>query len=150
MTLLVSFCFPRRLILPLPLTDQGQGGGQSVEDAEALGVLLSGFTRAQSSQVPKRLQLVEAIRIERASKIQGYSREKALGAKDGGTFTLNAGEFSAYNYSYYGALDWAKKMGIVVDGCEGGEREGSGKEAEARGTPELLPARQALANLVVV
>jgi hypothetical protein len=142
-------CRADRLFSFLPNTDQGQGGGQSVEDAEALGALLAGLTRAQSSQIPERLKLVEEIRIERASKIQGYSREKALGARDGGTFTLNAGEFSAYNYSYYGALDWAKKMGIiVVDERKAADCEGSVKELETKGPAELLPTRQALASLV--
>lgn len=144
----------RQLIVDIPLADQGQGGGQSVEDAEALGALLSGFTRAHSSRIPKRLQLVESIRIERASKIQGYSREKALGATGGGTFTLNAGEFSAYNYLYHGALDWAEKKGVAVDWCEGGEklvveRAGGERDAQVQGTAEQLPARQTLANLVV-
>ncbi|ORY90089.1 hypothetical protein BCR35DRAFT_317057 [Leucosporidium creatinivorum] len=130
------------------LPHQGQGGGQSVEDAEALGALLSGLTRAQSSRIPQRLQLVESVRIERASKIQGYSREKALGAKDGNTFTLNAGEFSAYNYSYFGALDWARKLGIEVDGLEGGGKEQvAGRDGDEK-EPSEAPVRQALASLV--
>ncbi|KAM0753464.1 FAD/NAD(P)-binding domain-containing protein [Meredithblackwellia eburnea MCA 4105] len=93
------------------LPHQGQGGGQSVEDAEALEALLAGCTAAEVTQ---RLPLVEKVRKERATMIQGFSRSKALGSRDGETFTLNASEFMPYNFGYEGALDWAKRQGIDV------------------------------------
>lgn len=54
------------------LPHQGQGAGCAMEDAAALAVVLrQGVTR---KEVPERLQLYEQIRLERAHKIQNYSR----------------------------------------------------------------------------
>ncbi|KAI5477314.1 zeaxanthin epoxidase [Pseudohyphozyma bogoriensis] len=96
------------------LPHQGQGGGQSIEDAEALGAVLAGLTKADVAQIPERLKLVEKIRMERATKIQGYSRTKALGVQTGNSWTANANEFAGYNFSYPGAIAWAKKQGIEL------------------------------------
>lgn len=52
------------------LTDQGQGGGQAIEDAEALGVTLPLGTSPTAENIASRLALTEKIRYERASKIQ--------------------------------------------------------------------------------
>ncbi|KAL8276719.1 hypothetical protein RQP46_010898 [Phenoliferia psychrophenolica] len=93
------------------LPHQGQGAGQSIEDAEALGALLTG---AAAKDVPALLKLVESVRKERASTIQRYSREKALGSQDGEIFTLNASEFVPYNFSYSGAVAWAQKQNIAL------------------------------------
>ncbi len=54
-------------------TDQGQGAGQAIEDAAALGTVLPKGTHP--SDVPERLQLYEKIRYERAHVIQEYSRQ---------------------------------------------------------------------------
>lgn len=67
--------------------DQGQGAGQSIEDAEALEALLTG---AGVGDVAARLALIETVRKERASTIQAYSRQKALGSQDGKIFTLKS------------------------------------------------------------
>lgn len=120
------------------LSDQGQGGGQAVEDAEALQVVLPLGTAAAA--IPERLELAEKIRYERASLIQGYSREKALGPRPGEkasrllsvetedeadlgspsifffltSQTVNAQEYAFYNFGYKGAKEWAEKQGIEL------------------------------------
>ncbi|KAL1983996.1 hypothetical protein VTN96DRAFT_9681 [Rasamsonia emersonii] len=53
------------------LPHQGQGAGQAIEDAAALGVLFSHFTPTDS--VSSRLQLFESVRRDRASAIQIFS-----------------------------------------------------------------------------
>jgi len=78
------------------------------------------------------LKEVERVRIERASIIQGYSREKALGAPKGedGIVRLNASEYAGYNFGYDGARKWAERMEKEeVKGSEGGEErvEGVGR-----------------------
>ncbi|GAA6018942.1 hypothetical protein JCM10207_009208 [Rhodosporidiobolus poonsookiae] len=93
------------------LPHQGQGGGQAVEDAEALTVVLPPGT--SPADVPARLELAEKIRYERASRIQGYSREKALGPREGEK-AVNAQEYAMYNFGYKGAKDWAEKNGIAL------------------------------------
>ena len=100
------------MLTSLPLSDQGQGGGQAVEDAEALGALLAGVK--DSAKVPETLQQVQKVRYERATNIQAFSRQKAMGAREGETFTLNAQEFVPYNFGYNGAVEWAKKNNIEV------------------------------------
>ncbi|KAI1299107.1 hypothetical protein F5Y03DRAFT_386370 [Xylaria venustula] len=52
---------------------QGQGAGQAIEDAAALGTVLPKGTRP--SDVPERLRLYEKIRYKRAHMIQEYSRQ---------------------------------------------------------------------------
>ncbi|GAA5984663.1 hypothetical protein JCM10908_003448 [Rhodotorula pacifica] len=93
------------------LPHQGQGGGQAIEDAEALGVVLPPST--PTTAVPERLKLAEKIRYERATRIQAYSREKALGPKPGEK-VVNAQEHTAYNFGYAGARDYAAKNGIPL------------------------------------
>ncbi len=107
-------CNPRPSALSLtkhvaPLVDQGQGGGQAIEDAEALGALLRAGTPA--AHVPALLKKVQEIRYERATRIQAYSREKALGPKEGAVM-VNAQEHAQYNFRFSGALAWAKEHGI--------------------------------------
>jgi 2-polyprenyl-6-methoxyphenol hydroxylase-like FAD-dependent oxidoreductase len=54
------------------LPHQGQGAGCAMEDAAALAaVLQKGVT---PKEIPERLKLYEKIRLERAHKIQDYSR----------------------------------------------------------------------------
>lgn len=52
-------------------TDQGQGGGISIEDAGALGVLFANITSKQ--QIRERLQLFQSMRYDRASAVQIFS-----------------------------------------------------------------------------
>jgi 2-polyprenyl-6-methoxyphenol hydroxylase-like FAD-dependent oxidoreductase len=51
--------------------DQGQGGGQAIEDGGALGALLSHIKSLD--EIPKRLRLFEEIRRNRASAMQMFS-----------------------------------------------------------------------------
>ncbi|KAK8163251.1 hypothetical protein BC567DRAFT_200667 [Phyllosticta citribraziliensis] len=55
------------------LPHQGQGAGQAIEDAAALGVVLPKGTKPE--EVPQRLQLYVDFRYERATNIQSFSRE---------------------------------------------------------------------------
>lgn len=75
--------------------------------------------------------------MERASKIQGFSREKALGARPGDKFTLNGGEFVPYNFSYAGAIKWAEKLGLEVPE----------KAKKAAATAQGLPEGKAAASV---
>lgn len=59
-------------MLTFPSTDQAQGGAQAIEDAAALAAVLPMGT--EPHEVPERLKLYEAIRSERAGRIQEYSR----------------------------------------------------------------------------
>ncbi|BGO99599.1 hypothetical protein RTG_01864 [Rhodotorula toruloides ATCC 204091] len=93
------------------LPHQGQGGGQAIEDAEALGVFLPSST--SPSSVPELLKRAEKVRYERASLIQGFSRAKALGPREGEK-VVNAQEHAQYNFGYNGAKEWAEKMGVEV------------------------------------
>jgi 2-polyprenyl-6-methoxyphenol hydroxylase-like FAD-dependent oxidoreductase len=52
--------------------DQGQGGGQAIEDAASLAVLLGRGTPRE--ELPERLKLYEKCRKERADRIQQYTR----------------------------------------------------------------------------
>ena len=52
--------------------DQGQGGACAIEDAAALAVVLQQGVTVED--VPERLRLYEKIRIERANRLQHYSR----------------------------------------------------------------------------
>ncbi|KAK3054076.1 hypothetical protein LTR09_004854 [Extremus antarcticus] len=53
------------------LPHQGQGGGMSIEDAGALGVLLSDVQSRDA--VPARLELFQSMRYSRASAVQIFS-----------------------------------------------------------------------------
>lgn len=54
------------------VTDQGQGGGQAIEDAASLAVVLPKGT--PRTEIPERLKLYEKCRHERATTIQHYTR----------------------------------------------------------------------------
>lgn len=92
------------------LPHQGQGAGQAIEDAEALAVVLDNIS--DPSAVPSSLHLVQQIRYERASTIQGYSRMQAFGPRNGDKdkVRLNANQFAFYNWSYKGAQSVLDKM----------------------------------------
>ncbi|SGY47476.1 BQ5605_C001g00535 [Microbotryum silenes-dioicae] len=95
------------------LPHQGQGGGQSVEDAEALQVVLA--SAGPEDDIPSLLELVQKVRYDRASKIQGYSREKAMGPRPGTEeMGVNAHQFVPYNFGYQGAVKWAEANGILL------------------------------------
>ncbi|KAH6894469.1 hypothetical protein B0T10DRAFT_456699 [Thelonectria olida] len=92
------------------LPTQGQGASQSIEDAEALGAFL-GVSTAKDD-VQKALERVFAVRRERASLIQKYSREQAKPATDGKSneIKLDPGQFMKYNCNYEGAADWEERQ----------------------------------------
>lgn len=60
---------------------QGQGGGQAIEDAAALAVVLPRDT--PKDEIRERLQLYEKIRKDRAHRIQEYSRVAGRDVKEG-------------------------------------------------------------------
>lgn len=62
------------------LPHQGQGAGCAIEDAASLGVILPlGTTR---TEVPERLKLYEKTRMERAHRIQEFSRRAGSDLKE--------------------------------------------------------------------
>ena len=77
--------------------DQGQGCGQAVEDAEALGAMFEDVkSHLSTAEAAQRLQQVFEGRLERASTIQGYSRQQAMAPKSvDGEIKLNGQQFSA-------------------------------------------------------
>lgn len=80
------------------LPHQGQGGGQAIEDAVALAVVLEGDTKP--SEVNARLRLYESIRKERAEKIQYYSRvagDDIVSPQEAARIML---DFVNYNYGH--------------------------------------------------
>jgi salicylate hydroxylase len=57
--------------IPNNETDQGQGGGQAIEDGGALGALFSHVKSIE--EIPVRLKLFEEVRRNRASAMQMFS-----------------------------------------------------------------------------
>ncbi|KAI0817648.1 hypothetical protein GGR55DRAFT_621326 [Xylaria sp. FL0064] len=76
---------------------QGQGAGQAIEDAAALGTVLPKGTHP--SDVPERLQLYEEIRYERAHMIQEYSRQAGRDWIDGKP-QIDMMAYTAYNFGH--------------------------------------------------
>jgi salicylate hydroxylase len=79
---------------PADLPDQGQGGSQAVEDAEALMVALENLT---AEAVPEALRKVEKVRYDRASFVQKCSRDQARGPEidqSGKQTVLNGHQFA--------------------------------------------------------
>lgn len=60
--------------------DQGQGAGQAMEDAAALGVVLPRDTKPED--VPQRLKLYFDFRYERCTKIQRFSQQAGRDIQD--------------------------------------------------------------------
>uniref|UniRef100_L2GJA6 ABC transporter n=1 Tax=Colletotrichum fructicola (strain Nara gc5) TaxID=1213859 RepID=L2GJA6_COLFN len=89
------------------LPTQGQGASQSVEDAEALGAIFSDVKTK-----PTEEETVFECRYDRATLIQGYSRQSGKPATDKSTnrITMNPGEFMDYNCNYGGARAWMEKQ----------------------------------------
>ncbi|KAK1846025.1 ABC transporter [Colletotrichum chrysophilum] len=95
------------------LPTQGQGASQSVEDAEALGAIFSDVkTKPTQEEVASLLKTVFECRYDRATLIQGYSRQSGKPATDKSTnkITMNPGEFMDYNCNYGGARAWMEKQ----------------------------------------
>ncbi|KAF1816415.1 FAD/NAD(P)-binding domain-containing protein [Eremomyces bilateralis CBS 781.70] len=82
------------------LPHQGQGGGMAIEDAVSLGVLLGKGTRKE--EVKERLRLYEVCRMERAHRIQEYTRlsgrDLEEAKKDGKE--LNMMEYQSYCFGH--------------------------------------------------
>ncbi|KAL0780618.1 hypothetical protein CaCOL14_001953 [Colletotrichum acutatum] len=95
------------------LPTQGQGASQAIEDAEAVGAIFSDIKgKPTRSQITERLKIVFNCRYERATLIQGYSRESGKPATDksNNKITMNPAEFMDYNCTYNGAKDWIERQ----------------------------------------
>ncbi|KAK8191518.1 uncharacterized protein BKA78DRAFT_282581 [Phyllosticta capitalensis] len=77
------------------LPHQGQGAGQAIEDAAALGVVLPKGTKPED--VPQRLELFFKFRYERATNIQSFSREMG---KDQTAEDINMQAHMEYNFGH--------------------------------------------------
>lgn len=118
------------------LPHQGQGAGQSIEDAEAIGALFEDFQLpATLERVNKLLQEVFDARIERASIVQAYSKQQAMPVDGKNKVALNAQQFSQYNFSYHGIKDLIAKQKA--------QKAGPGNE-DAAGAPSLPPSSAAV------
>jgi salicylate hydroxylase len=105
------------------LPTQGQGASQAIEDAEALGAFFGDVDRKPSvDEVEERIGKVFRCRYDRATLIQGYSRQAARNAteKDNTSIKMSPAEFMDYNCMYNGALDWMAKGSAVKDGVVNG------------------------------
>jgi len=90
------------------LPHQGQGGGQAIEDAGALGIFLANVQRI--ADIPRRLELVQNIRRKRAGAMQIFSNagqdqaarieEDAKQYVDGPVPIANHAEFHEWNFGY--------------------------------------------------
>ncbi|CAJ2501729.1 Uu.00g045820.m01.CDS01 [Anthostomella pinea] len=77
---------------------QGQGAGQAMEDAVALGTVLPKGT--DPADVPERLKLYEKIRYDRAHMIQEYSRQAGKDWVDGKP-QIDMMSYTAYNFGHF-------------------------------------------------
>ncbi|PIG85476.1 zeaxanthin epoxidase [Aspergillus arachidicola] len=97
------------------LPTQGQGAGQAVEDAEALGAFYKDFEKRYLdrtlSDVSKTNEDIFNCRYERATTIQMYSRQAAKPGTDSSEkrVTMNPAEFMDYNCLYDGAMEWNRR-----------------------------------------
>ncbi|KAB8275594.1 hypothetical protein BDV30DRAFT_247477 [Aspergillus minisclerotigenes] len=97
------------------LPTQGQGAGQAVEDAEALGAFYKDFEKRYPdrslSDISKTNEDIFNCRYERATTIQMYSRQAAKPGTDSSEkrVTMNPAEFMDYNCLYNGAMDWNRR-----------------------------------------
>lgn len=105
------------------LPTQGQGASQSVEDAEALGAFFKDIGgKPSKGEVEERIKKVFECRYDRASLIQGYSRQAAQNATDKGDtkIKMSPAEFMDYNCMYNGALDWMARRETANKGLING------------------------------
>jgi 2-polyprenyl-6-methoxyphenol hydroxylase-like FAD-dependent oxidoreductase len=77
------------------LPHQGQGSGCAIEDAAALAVVLPADT--PRDEITARLQLYENIRIQRANRIQQYSRLAGADSKEG----VKLDSIAPFRLAYY-------------------------------------------------
>ncbi|KAL6703985.1 hypothetical protein ACN47E_008923 [Coniothyrium glycines] len=105
------------------LPHSGQGGGQSIEDAAALGILLSKL--GSKSEIPQRLKAFEALRLRRASAIQilsshgqdqAYKSQEAARPYIDGPVPANQREFHTFMYSYHVLVESAKVLDTLNSG----------------------------------
>jgi len=75
---------------------QGQGAGVAIEDAASLSVLLPQDTPVE--EIPERLRLYEKIRMERAHRIQDFSRVMGLDVIDEAKFDMQ--KHTNYNFGH--------------------------------------------------
>ncbi|KAH7376644.1 hypothetical protein B0T11DRAFT_335786 [Plectosphaerella cucumerina] len=87
------------------LPHQGQGGACAIEDAAALGVVLQRGVKPE--EVPDRLALYQKIRMERANRLQEYSRLVGRDLKE--VHKVNMMEFTLYSF---GHDEWDNSMQI--------------------------------------
>jgi salicylate hydroxylase len=92
----------------------GQGGSQSIEDAEALAyVLRTSSGLPELGHVEEALKRFQKLRHFRASISQEGSRLQALGPRPGSKEELlgkNPTEFAFFLYDYQGAEEWEQRM----------------------------------------
>jgi hypothetical protein len=80
------------------LPHQGQGGAIAIEDAASVAALLpQGTTR---DEVPERLKLYEQCRMERAHKIQEYTRISGRDLDDSSRSEFDMLQFTFYNFGH--------------------------------------------------
>ncbi|KAK1705489.1 hypothetical protein BDP67DRAFT_623120 [Colletotrichum lupini] len=77
---------------------QGQGAGQAMEDGAALAVVLPKGT--SPDEVPERLRLYEKIRMERAHKIQEFSRQAGKDRIPGQPPAIKMMNYTNYNFGH--------------------------------------------------
>lgn len=80
------------------LPHQGQGGGIAIEDAASIAALLP--AGISTDEIPERLRLYENCRIERAHKVQGYTRIAGRDVDDSSRANFQMMEFTLYNFGH--------------------------------------------------
>ncbi|KAM0472430.1 hypothetical protein ACHAP7_008583 [Fusarium lateritium] len=89
------------------LPHQGQGANQAIEDAGALGILLSNIS--DRKDIARRLELVQTLRRKRSSAMQVFSNagqdqshriENEVRSFIDGPVPKNQGEFHQWNFGY--------------------------------------------------
>ncbi|KIW68488.1 hypothetical protein PV04_04430 [Phialophora macrospora] len=79
------------------LPHQGQGAGMAIEDAASLAVMLSDLNSVD--EIPRRLELFNEARYERAHQIQQFSRLAGQDATDKGE-RLDMAQYTNYNFGH--------------------------------------------------
>lgn len=82
------------------LPHQGQGGAQAIEDGAALGAVFPLGT--QVSDIPRRLELYVQARYDRATLVQGFSRQAAFKTSRGrhGGKVIDPMQFTEINFRH--------------------------------------------------
>ncbi|KAI5200243.1 FAD/NAD(P)-binding domain-containing protein [Aureobasidium subglaciale] len=99
------------------LPHRGQGGGQAIEDAAALPVVLPLGTR--SDEVAERLKLYETCRYQRAHRIQEYTRQVGKCLGEDGKIDSKMEWLSRSGYRHFGmyihGVRYTKQNGETID-----------------------------------